>query len=45
MLHEERTPGVGDRDHDGWLIEWFGLADNLMIAVNPYGWRRRTENK
>lgn len=37
ILLEERTPGVGDRDHEGWLIERFRLADNLMIAVNPYG--------
>lgn len=37
MLLEERTPGVGDRDHEGWLVERFGLAENLMIAVNLYG--------
>lgn len=36
-LLEERTAGTGGRDLDGWLIESFGLAENLMIAVNPNG--------
>lgn len=36
-LLEERTAGTGGRDPDGWVIESFGLAENLMIAVNPFG--------
>jgi len=36
-LLEERTAGIGGRDPDGWLIENFGLAENLMIAINPNG--------
>jgi nucleoside 2-deoxyribosyltransferase len=32
-LLEERTPGADGRDPDGWLMESFGLAENLMIAV------------
>lgn len=36
-LLEERTAGTGGRDPDCWLIESFGLAENLMIAVNPNG--------
>lgn len=30
-----RTPGNGVTDPDGWMVENFGLAENLMIAVNP----------
>ena len=30
-----RTPGDGNADPDGWMVENFGLAENLMIAVNP----------
>lgn len=31
---ESRTPGANGRDPHGWMIESFGLAENLMIAVN-----------
>ncbi|MCW0233003.1 MAG: nucleoside 2-deoxyribosyltransferase [Ferrovibrio sp.] len=31
-----RTPGDGNADPDGWMVENFGLAENLMIAVNPH---------
>lgn len=31
-----RTPGDGNADPDGWMIENFGLAENLMIAINPH---------
>lgn len=34
-LLAERTPGNGVTDPDGWMVENFGLAENLMIAVNP----------
>lgn len=32
---EERTAGENGRDALGWMIESFGLSENLMIAVNP----------
>ncbi len=35
VLLAERTSGDGRTDPDGWMIENFGLAENLMIAVNP----------
>jgi nucleoside 2-deoxyribosyltransferase len=35
VLLAERTPGDGSTDPDGWMVENFGLAENLMIAVNP----------
>ncbi|WP_246068854.1 nucleoside 2-deoxyribosyltransferase [Ferrovibrio terrae] len=35
VLLAERTPGNGNTDPDGWMVENFGLAENLMIAVNP----------
>lgn len=35
-LLEDRTAGTGGRDPDGWLIERFGLAETLMVAVNQY---------
>lgn len=34
-LLAERTPGDGSTDPQGWMVENFGLAENLMIAVNP----------
>jgi nucleoside 2-deoxyribosyltransferase len=34
-LLAERTPGDGHTDPQGWMVENFGLAENLMIAVNP----------
>ncbi len=34
-LLAERTPGDGKTDPQGWMVENFGLAENLMIAVNP----------
>lgn len=30
----ERTPGSNGKDEDGWMIEDFGLAENLMIGVS-----------
>lgn len=36
MLREECTPVLGARDHEGWLIEKFGLGENLMIGVNLF---------
>jgi nucleoside 2-deoxyribosyltransferase len=35
-LLAERSGG-GEVDARGWMIENFGLAENLMIAVNPHG--------
>jgi len=35
VLLAARTPGDGKRDPEGWMIENFDLAENLMIAVNP----------
>jgi nucleoside 2-deoxyribosyltransferase len=35
VLLAARTPGDGSTDPDGWMVENFGLAENLMIAVNP----------
>lgn len=35
VLLADRTPGNGHTDPDGWMVENFGLAENLMIAVNP----------
>ncbi|MBS4045600.1 MAG: nucleoside 2-deoxyribosyltransferase [Alphaproteobacteria bacterium] len=35
-LLAERTPGNGSTDPQGWMVENFGLAENLMIAVNPH---------
>lgn len=35
-LLAERTPGQDGRDADGWMIEDFGLAENLMIAVSDH---------
>jgi len=32
----ERTPGANGKDGDGWMIEDFGLAENLMIGVSAY---------
>lgn len=34
-LLADRTPGDGHADPQGWMVENFGLAENLMIAVNP----------
>ncbi|MEK9968654.1 MAG: nucleoside 2-deoxyribosyltransferase [Ferrovibrio sp.] len=36
-LLADRTPNDGNVDAQGWLVENFGLAENLMIAVNPHG--------
>ncbi len=36
VLLAERTPGNGVTDPNGWMVENFGLAENLMIAVNPH---------
>ncbi|HEX7072442.1 MAG TPA: nucleoside 2-deoxyribosyltransferase [Hyphomicrobiaceae bacterium] len=33
-LRERTSTGVGDVDDNGWVIENFGLAENLMISVN-----------
>lgn len=34
----ERTPAaLKDRDAQGWMIENFGLAENLMIGINDFG--------
>lgn len=32
----ERTEGSNGKDNDGWMIEDFGLAENLMIGVNAH---------
>lgn len=32
----ERTPGKGGKDAEGWMIEDFGLAENLMIGVSAF---------
>lgn len=32
----ERTEGSNGKDKDGWMIEDFGLAENLMIGVSAY---------
>lgn len=37
VLLAERTPGDGRLDAQGWMIENFGLAENLMIAINSHG--------
>lgn len=37
LLLAERTPGDGRLDAQGWMIENFGLAENLMIAINSHG--------
>lgn len=31
-----RTLGDGARDPEGWMVENFGLAENLMIAITPH---------
>jgi nucleoside 2-deoxyribosyltransferase len=36
-LLAERTPGDGHTDADGWMIENFGLAENLMIGIDASG--------
>src|SRR3546814_17142266 len=34
----ERTPAASTgRDAEGWMIENFGLAENLMIGINDFG--------
>lgn len=35
-LLAERTPGSNGKDKDGWMIEDFGLAENLMIGVSEH---------
>jgi nucleoside 2-deoxyribosyltransferase len=41
LLAERTLPGFsggnGSTDPQGWMVENFGLAENLMIAVNPQG--------
>lgn len=35
-LLAERTPGEKGRDAAGWMIEDFGLEENLMIGINRH---------
>jgi len=35
-LLAERTPGRDGKDEQGWMIEDFGLAENLMIGVSAW---------